>query len=277
MSNSASPIPDLHADLSLRTSLFWSLYGVWYRHFRVYTKTFLANATPPVLEPVFFFTAVAIGLGAHMSNANFEGLSYAAFVASGIVVSSAMFSAVFETTFGTFVRLVFQKTYDAMLGTHLRISEMFVGEILFAATKGGFFAAVVLAIVIAFGVRPSPWAVLVPLVGVATAYLFAAIGLVVTSYVKMINNFAFFHSGVITPLFFFSGTFFPIRGHYAALDVIASALPLTPCIELSRALFRGEFTPATAMYAGILAAYIVAAHVFALRRMTQRVLGGGGP
>ncbi len=264
--------PDLWSPVSLRTGGFWSLFGVWYRHYRVYCKTLLANATPPVLEPLFFFTAVAIGLGSYMQDTDFEGLPYKTYVASGLLVASAMFSAIFETTFGTFVRLVFQKTYDAMLGTHLRINEMFVGEMLFAATKGAVYAAIVLLITMLFGVRPTVWCLLVPVVGFLTAYLFAAIGLVVTSYVKTINNFAFFTTGVITPLFFFSGTFFPIRGHHWALDTVSILTPLTHAIELSRVLFTTDFGLATLGHLATLLAFIVFFHSLGVRLMTRRLL-----
>lgn len=266
-------LADLCRPVPLRTNVFWSLYGVWYRHVRVYRKTLLANAAPPILEPLFFFTAVAIGLGTYMPHTNFEGLSYRTYVASGLVAASAMFTAIFETTINTFVRLTFQKTYDAMLGTHLRVKEIFVGEMLFAASKGLVFSAVVLLVTTAFGARPTAWCVLVPLIGFATAYLFAAIGLIVTSYVRMIHNFAIFLSGVVTPLFYFSGTFFPVRGHYVVLDWISILVPLTPAIELSRALYTGNLTLTTLMYLGLLLVYIALAHTVALRRMTRRVLG----
>jgi len=273
MTTSRPPaMPDLWSPVPLRTGWFWSLFGVWYRHVRVYCKTLLANATPPVLEPLFFFTAVAIGLGSYIDEADFDRLPYKTYVASGIMVASAMFTAVLETTFSTFVRLVFQKVYDAMLGTHLHIREMFVGEMLFAASKGAVFSTVVLLITMAFGVRPTIWCVFVPVIGFLTAYLFAAIGLIVTSYVKTITNFSFFTSGVITPLFFFSGTFFPVSGHHWALDTIAMLVPLTHPIELTRDLFKCELTIMTAVHAGMLALYIVVCHIIALRRMTARVL-----
>ena len=273
MSASTPPdLGDLWRPVRLRTGVFWSLYGVWYRHVRVYCKTFWANATPPVLEPLFFFTAIALGLGVYLQPTDFDGLPYTSYVASGILVASAMFTAVFETTMSTFVRLIYQKTYDAMLGTHLRIREMFIGEMVFAATKGSVFATIVLLVTMAFGVRPTWWCLLVPVVGLLTAYQFAAIGLIVTSYVKTIQNYSFFTSGVITPLFFFSGTFFPIRGHHWALDVVSLLVPLTHPIELSRALFRAEFTVATLGHLLVLVACTVLFHSIALRRMTRRVL-----
>jgi lipooligosaccharide transport system permease protein len=257
---------------SVRTGPLWSLAGVWFRHYRVYTRTLLANAAPPVLEPLFFFTAVAIGLGGYIRDDGFGGLGYRAYVASGLAVTSAMFTATFETTYGTFVRLAFQRTYDAMLGTHLRVGEMFVGELLFAATKGLVFSAVVVLVTMLFGVRPSAWGMLVPLVGCATAYLFGALGLIVTSYVKMINNYSFYTSGVITPMFFFSGTFFPILGLHPAIDAIAWLLPLSHPIEMSRALYAGTFTWTTLLHGVILGVWLAAAHVVALTRMQRRVV-----
>lgn len=272
MSTTPLSTPDLRRSVALRTGLFWSLFGVWHRHVRVYCKTLLANSTPPVLEPLFFFTAVALGLGSFMPGAQFDGLPYATYVASGVLVSSPMFTGVFETTYGTFVRLVYQRTYDAMLGTHLRVSEVFIGEMLFAATKGAVFATVVVLVTLVFGVRPTAWCVLVPVLGFVTGYLWGAIGLIVTSYVKMINNFTFFTTGVITPVFFFSGTFFPIRGHYLALNIVASLVPLTPSIEISRAMFKAQFPPALWLDIALLVAYTAIFHCLALRRMRKRVL-----
>jgi lipooligosaccharide transport system permease protein len=270
--NAAGPL-DLWTPVKLRSGLFSSLFGIWYRHARVYCQTLAANATPPILEPLFFFTAITLGLGGYMRPEQFDGLSYRMFVASGLVVSSPMFTAVFETTFGTFVRLTYQKTYDAMLGTHLRLGEIFVGELLFVASKGVVYSTIVLGITMAFGVRPPLWCLLVPPIGAVTGYLFGAIGLIVTSYVKTINNFSFFLSGVITPLFFFSGTFFPIRGHHWIIDRPSDLLPLAHPIELSRALFRGQFTLAFVGHLVGLGVWVAVAHVIALRRMRRRVFG----
>lgn len=125
------------SNVKLKTGLFASLYSVWYRHVRVYSQTFLANALPPIAEPLLFFTAIGFGLGHYLPS--FENMSYKAFIASGIGTATAMFTGVFETSFGTFVRLVFQKVYDAMLGTHLQVREIFTGELLFCATKGFLF------------------------------------------------------------------------------------------------------------------------------------------
>jgi lipooligosaccharide transport system permease protein len=274
MSTADSSPAALTAPPHLRTNLFWSLYGVWFRHVKVYCRTLLANATPPVLEPLFFFVALAIGLSPYMSDQHFDGLPYITFIASGIVITSAMGTGVFETTYSTFVRLTWQRTYDAMLSTHLTLQEVFIGELLFCATKGAVFSAVVMLVMIPFGTQITPWCLLVPLIGFATAYLFGAIGLIVTSYVKLINNFTFFTTGVITPLFFFSGTFFPIKTIENPLVWwLWFALPLSHAIELSRACFKSSVDSLTLAHLLALAIYVTGCHWLAMRRMHTRVLG----
>ena len=265
----------------LRAGVLWALYGVWFRHVKVYCRTLLANATPPVLEPLFFFTAVAVGLSTYMRDGLFDSLPYTTFVASGILASSAMFTGVFETTYSTFVRLRWQKTYDAMLSTHLRVHEVFTGEFIFCGTKGAVFSTIVMTVTMLFGVKITPWCVLVPIVGFATAYLFGAIGLIVTSYVKMIQNFTFFTTGIITPLFFFSGTFFPVfsgklgppTSAQGVVDWLWFVLPLSHSVELSRALYKAHADWMTLAHVGMLAAYLVVAYCLALRRIRTRVLG----
>lgn len=259
--------------LLLRTGPLWSLYGVWYRHVRVYSKTVLANSTPPVLEPLFFFLAMTIGLGGYIPAGSFGGLDYRTYVASGMIAGAAWATGVFETTFGTYVRLVYQRTYDAMLGTHLSVRQMFIGELLFCATKGAVFSAIVLLVTIALGARPTWWCLGAPLIGAVVAYQFAALGLIVTSYVKNIANFNFFLTGIMTPTFFFSGTFFPVFGHHPVLDVVAALVPLTCGVETARALFTQQFGLRAAMFLAILIAYAAGLHVIALRRMERRVLG----
>lgn len=253
-----------------------ALFAVWYRHARVYSRMLIANAMPPVLEPLFFFIAIAVGLAVYMNHAEFvrmTGLSYTTYVASGIVITSAMFTGVFETTYSTFVRLTWQKTYDAMLSTHLSVNEVFIGELIFCGTKGGAFALIVMLVTALFGVQMSWWCLLVPVVGFVTGYLFGAIGLIITSYVKTINNFTFFTTGVVTPMFFFSGTFFPIHGRHAALDAVWLASPLTHSVELSRALYRGDAGLFLLVHIGLIAAWVMVTHWFAMRRMARRVLG----
>src|SRR5687767_2848281 len=88
--------------------------AVWYRHFRVYSGNFISNVTPAILEPLFLLLSVGVGLGQFV-DVKFNGLEYREFMAAGTLAMTALYTASFESTYGTYVRMTFQKTYAAML------------------------------------------------------------------------------------------------------------------------------------------------------------------
>jgi lipooligosaccharide transport system permease protein len=223
----------------LYPSLAARLGSVWYRHFRTYTKDIVSNGFPPFLEPLIFLAGMSLGLARYVPN--LIGMSYLQFLATGLVMTSAMFTAAFECTFGTFIRLEFDKTYDGMLAAPLSVADVVMGEALWAGTKGAFFSFAVLVIISAFGIVPFLPALLIPVVGFLTGFLFAAIGLLVTSFVNNINNFNFFFTGLLSPMFMFCGTIFPISNLPAPLQVVAEFLPLTHPVRLGRAVTMGQY------------------------------------
>ena len=213
----------------------WARIGsVWFRHVRVYSRNLISNALPPFLEPLIFLVGIGIGLGRYIETMN--GFPYLEYLGSGLLVTAAMFTAAFECTFGTYIRMEFDKVYEGMLAAPLTAKNLMVGEILWAATKGFVFTTSVLIIITAFGVLPLGWTLLTPFIGFLTGAMFAAFGLLVTSFVDTINHFNFFFSGVISPMFFFSGVFFPIENLPPIVRPISEALPLTHAVRLARAL-----------------------------------------
>ena len=106
--------------------------SVWYRHYRVYTKHLLSNGLPPFVEPLFFLVGIGLGLGHYVGL--IEGVEYVQFLAAGITVPPAMFTAAFECSFGTFIRLEFDKVYDGMLSSSINVRDLLIGEMLFAGS-----------------------------------------------------------------------------------------------------------------------------------------------
>ncbi len=208
------------------------LFSVWYRHFRTYTKDLASNGFPPFMEPLIFLAGMGIGMARYVPG--LAGMSYLQFLATGLVMTSAMFTAAFECTYGTYIRLEFDKTYDGMLAAPLKVSDVMIGEALWAGTKGAFFSLAVLVIISAFGLVNFAAALLTPFVGFLTGFLFAAIGLLITSFVKNMNHFNFFFTGLLSPMFMFCGTIFPIENLPPALRVVAEFLPLTHPVRLGR-------------------------------------------
>jgi lipooligosaccharide transport system permease protein len=215
-------------------SLTVRLYSVWYRHMRVYTRNLISNGLPPFLEPLIFLAGVGLGLGNYIDK--MQGMPYIQFLASGLLVTASMFTASFECSYGTFIRLEFDKVYDGMLGASINANDLILGEIIWAGTKGVFFTFAVMVVLAAFGILPV-WTMLsTPIVGFITGVVFATLSLFVTSYVKNINHFNFYFTGFLSPMFFFSGVIFPIEQLPSFLQPIAELVPLTHSVRLVRSL-----------------------------------------
>ncbi|MBN2443980.1 MAG: ABC transporter permease [Spirochaetales bacterium] len=228
-------------------SLFQRIYSVWYRHIRVYARHLISNGLPPFLEPLFFLLAIGVGLGFYIEDMN--GLSYISFLASGIIIPPAMYTAAFECSFGTFIRLEFEKIYDGMIASSITCKDLLLGEILFAGTKALFFSFSILIVITLFRLGsasaafPSyPSALLAPLGGFFTGIMFASLSMIVTYFVKTINHFNFYFTGVLTPMFFFSGIVFPLSRLPRPLQIVAEFIPLTHSVRVVRAFCLNTYS-----------------------------------
>ncbi len=247
------------------------LSSVWYRHFRTYVKDIVSNGFPPFMEPLIFLAGMGLGMARYVPN--LVGMSYLQFLATGLVMTSAMFTASFECTFGTFIRLEFDKVYDGMLAAPLTVSDLMVGEALWAGTKGAFFSFAVLVIISAFGIVSFASALLTPIVGFLTGFLFAAIGLLVTSFVKNINHFNFFFTGLLSPMFMFCGTIFPISNLPGSLQIAAEFLPLTHPVRLGRVTAMASgWKPALLLDLAYMVCVGVLILVLAVKRLERRLV-----
>ncbi len=256
-------------------SLATRLFSVWMRHARVYSDSLLANATPAVLEPLFLLLAVGFGVGRYIE-AEFNGLPYQEFMAAGILGMTALYTAAFEATHATFVRLRYQRAYSSMLNSPLTPRDIFVGELLWCATKGLFYTTIVAVVLTVAGAVSSPWILLAPVAGFVTSIAFGGLGFLVTSVVSNINQFQFFFTAGLTPMVFFSGLMFPVQELASPLREIAYATPMFHVIETFRMLTSGA-SHASVEWVWVCPFVMVASALFfgawGVRRMETRVVG----
>jgi lipooligosaccharide transport system permease protein len=237
---------------------------------RVYTRNLVSNGLPPFLEPLIFLMGIGIGLGRYIDAMN--GIPYLIFLAAALPVTSAMFTSSYECTFGTFVRLEFQRCYDGMVAAPVTIRDLFVAELLWAGSKGLFFSACVVAVMSLFGAIPMPMGLLAVPVGFLTGAMFGALALLVTSAVRNINHFNFYFTGFLSPMFFFSGTVFPLERLPTFVRPVAEIFPLTHAVRLSRSLIISRLSPALLLDLGFLVAVTLLAGHFAIRRLGRRIV-----
>jgi lipooligosaccharide transport system permease protein len=213
--------------------------AVWRRHVVVYCGLFVANATPAVFEPLMLLFSVGLGVGKHITT-QFNGLPYDAYMAPGILASATMYTASFESTYGTFFRHRYQGTYDAMLASPLTARDVVMAELLWSATKGLFFSAVIGTVLAVLGFIHSPAALAIPIFGFANALAFSGLGLVVASRASNIDQMSLYFTLVLTPMLFLSGFMFPVAQLPGPMPGIAHALPLYHAVETFRLLASGN-------------------------------------
>jgi len=213
--------------------------AVWRRNAAMYRRTWKLNILPNFFEPLFYLMSVGIGVGAYIQKMG--GMSYVEFLAPGLVCVSAMNGASFEVTYNVFVRMNFEKAYDAMLTTPVEPDDVLAGEVAWAMTRAVIYGGCFYVIVVLFGLAPLPSSLLVLPVMILTGLLFAAIGITVSLRLATIDFFSFYFTLFLTPLFLFSDVFFPLDERLSpAWQKVAEVLPLLHPVRLARAAFRGE-------------------------------------
>ena len=244
----------------------WRFFRVWQRNRDVFIRLWPAEVPGMIIEPVFILLAMGIGMGAYIGMV--EGQRYIDYVAPGIIAGYAMFSASFECTYGSFVRMEYQKTYDAIIATPLSVEDVTAGEIFWGATRAFLTGTVMLAIAAAFQVIHSPWSLLIPFISFLEGMMFASIALFYTSIVPYIYSYNYYFSLFITPMFFFSGVFFPLSSFPPVVQTLSWIAPLTPVVLLNRAVVSGNFQPESLR--ALLAIILVTAFFFSLSLFTMR-------
>ncbi len=211
---------------------------VWLRNFKVWRKHIRASLIGNLGQPFLFLLAMGYGLGRQIPQ--IEGLTYLQFIAPGLVASAVMYSAAFETTYGSYTRLSTQGTFEGILMTPVGVTDLSLGEVTWGATKGLISGLIMLGALPFFGVVPSLWAgALVPILFLEGLF-FASFGLIMTALAANYEFFNYFTSLIITPLFLFSGIFFPVEALNPFTQKLLLALPLTRVVQLSRMLCYGD-------------------------------------
>jgi lipooligosaccharide transport system permease protein len=208
----------------------------------MYRRTWTWNILPNFFEPILYLVAIGIGVGAYISEMG--GTSYVEFLAPGLVCVAAMNGASFEVTYNIFVRLNFEKAYDAMLTTPIEPDDVLAGEVLWALTRSCIYGGAFFIVMVAFGLAPLPSSLLALAVIPLAGLLFASIGIAFSLRIPSIDLFSFYFTLFITPLFLFSDVFFPIQERLSGAWLwVAEALPLLHPVRLARNAFRGELPP----------------------------------
>jgi len=214
---------------------FVSALRLWQRNLLSYSHSWQVNILPNFFEPFLYLLAIGFGLGKFVETIG--GVEYAEYIAPGLAATSAMYGASFDVTFNVFVKLHFDKLYDAVIVTPLTPEDVVVGELMWAVTRSLIYALPFVLIASFFGLVNSWWALAAPVAAIAIGFCFSMIGLTFTAFIPRIDFFSFFFTLFITPMFLFSGIFFPIETLPDWAEPLAWFSPLFHAAALFRELF----------------------------------------
>lgn len=243
---------------------------VWQRDRDVFLRLWRTEFASALAEPIVVLLAMGMGLGGMVGL--IAGKTYLQFIAPGVLASYAMFAATFECTYGTFIRMEHQRTFDAIIATPVNIEDVIAGEIFWAATRSFITAGSILVILTFFGLLHSPWVLLTLPLSVLSGLMFGSLAMAFTSIAPSISSFGYYFTLFVTPMFFFSGVFFPLANIPPWAQPIASLVPLTPAVELSRSIMNGQFELSNLLQLSYIAAITVVFFFLALARMKRRLI-----
>jgi lipooligosaccharide transport system permease protein len=247
--------------------------------FLQYRRTYRASLFSSFLLPVLFLAAMGLGLGSYVTDegGSLGGVSYLAFLAPGLLASTAMQSAAFEATFPIMGGLVWNKIFHAMYATPISGRDIALGNLLWIAIRLTLISTVFTGVIVLFGAATSPLIVLAIPVAVLTGMAFAAPIAAFSATQRTPEKFnAIFRFGV-TPLFLFSGTFYPVESLPVFVQPLAWVTPLWHGVELARGLSLGTIgeTPVLAIvHLVVLLAFVGVGSYLAARTITARLVRG---
>jgi lipooligosaccharide transport system permease protein len=225
-------------------------------------------------EPVFYLFAMGQGLGSlvgTLPGPDGRPISYAAFIAPGLLAAAAMNGAVFDSTYNVFFKLKYNRLYDAILATPLGPVDIALGEIAWALLRGGLYAVGFLAVMAGFGLLTSPWALLALPAALFVAFAFSAVGMAATTYMRSWQDFDLITLAIL-PMFLFATTFYPLSVYPRGLQLAVEAMPLFHAVELMRGLTTGAVDAGLLGHAAYFLVMIVGGLAVAARRLDVLLL-----
>ncbi|GAB3489940.1 ABC transporter permease [Nocardiopsis coralliicola] len=240
------------------------------REWSLYRRTWMPTTFAAVAEPVIYLLAFGFGLGSLVGA--IAGYRYIDFVGTGIVAMSVLFTSMFPGMIDTYVRRVFQHTYDGVLAAPVDVRELVTAEGAWIALKAGVYGCAPLVVALAFGLPPAPGMLTVPLIATVTGFGFALVGIWISALVPSIKTMDYVISGVITPLFLVAGTFFPLDTLPVWAQNLAAVNPLYHCVELVRGAAFGIDAVAALKHSAALVLFVAIAWCAAVFQMRRRLI-----
>lgn len=243
---------------------------VWRRNLLVWRKLAFASVVGHIADPLLYMLALGYGIGSLVGEV--DGMSYIAFIGTGMVCQSAMFTASFEGMYSAFSRMHVQRTWEGIINAPINLDDVVMAEWLWAASKSVISTTAILLVIIALGYGHTWLSLWVLPVGLLVGLTFGAAGLVMNALAPNFDFFTYFFTLVMTPMLLLSGVYFPVSQMPDWLAGATQFLPLKHAIDLTRPLMLDRVPDNVAVHVGVLLVYAGIAYYAALVLTRRRLL-----
>ncbi len=246
--------------------------AVWLHEFLSWRRFYKSSVLLNFGEPVLNLIALGWGLGAYISQMG--EVSFLQFIGPGLLAVTAMNSVTFDICYEGFDRLHRTGLYTAMTSTSMEVEEVVGGQMLWSMTRSVLYGSIFLFVLLLFGLIESAWSFGIIVTLMLNGALFSLAGLIVVSVAKNYEHLFYYFSLIITPMFMFSGVFFPVERLPVFLQWFIQALPLYHFVEMNRALVSGQVDASILGHVAIVLAMIMVLALFParlLRKTLQRL------
>src|SRR6185437_12733969 len=217
----------------LRAAAYWGYQ---------YKRTWRSSVATSFLIPVLYLAAMGVALGSLIDKHSHgvDGVTYVAFLAPGLLAGTCMQIGTNDATYPVMGAIKWVRTYMAQLAGPLSVYDVLLGHLAWIAARLAIVVSIYLAVMAAFGVVYSPWAVAALPAAVLTGLAFAAPVSAFAATQDKDSSFSTLYRFAIIPMFLFSGTFFPVSQLPTWLEAVAYATPLYHGVALCRDLTLGQ-------------------------------------
>lgn len=242
-------------------------------HMVGYRRTWRGSVFSSFLLPVIYLAGIGVAVGGYINGAGRLGVDYLSYLAPGVLASTALAIAVSESTYRVYSQFEWDRTYQAMLATPLRVVDLLAGQLAFVVVRALVAVVVFLAVMAAFGTVHSFWALAVVPVGALLALACAAPVFAFTATQHTDSGFSVLQRLVVIPIQLFSGVFFPVDQLPAAARPLAWISPLWHGVEVCRGFTLGAVSGwADLGHLAYLAVWVVAGFLLAVRTFRRRLI-----
>lgn len=250
-----------------------AISAVWLRHARVYRKTWITNCLPPISEPLFYLLGFGFGLRPMIGEVQFENqhIDYVHFLVPGMIAVGVLMQSFFEGVYGTFLRFKYLRVWQAMLAAPLSYGDVFLGDLLWAASKGTLAGIVTGIVSLLCGILTlKSFVCFIPFIVIASI-VFGAIGMLSAGLIRSIDEINIPTFLIVVPMPLFCGAYFPRATLPHWMQALFQYLPFSVVVDQMRSI---EFNGSTSIVASIilLCCWMIGLVLYAALAIHRRVI-----